>query len=138
MGCISSKNVVAKAYSPSPTMVEISEAIHSSTRGHSGLMILDSKTNSENERNNKFKKNSSKRSNGAFSLRLGLVQRNVVAEQNAVGWPPWLTAVAAEAIQGWIPLKADSFQKLEKVITGSVMFLVFFCCSILKLLGLCP
>lgn len=139
MGCISSKNVVARAYSPSPTMVEISESIRASSRGHSGLTILDSKGNVDNERNNnsniKIKKNSSKKSNGSFSLRHGLVHRNVEAEQNAVGWPPWLTAVAAEAIQGWIPLKADSFQKLEKVtiiiiiiiITLVFMFLMLFC-----------
>ncbi|XP_022634195.1 protein IMPAIRED IN BABA-INDUCED STERILITY 1-like [Vigna radiata var. radiata] len=123
MGCISSKNVVARAYSPSPTMVEISESIRASSRGHSGLTILDSKGNVDNERNNnsniKIKKNSSKKSNGSFSLRHGLVHRNVEAEQNAVGWPPWLTAVAAEAIQGWIPLKADSFQKLEKIGQGT-------------------
>ncbi|WVZ13382.1 hypothetical protein V8G54_010948 [Vigna mungo] len=123
MGCISSKNVVARAYSPSPTMVEISEPIRASSRGHSGLTILDSKGNVDNERNNnsniKIKKNSSKKSNGSFSLRHGLIHRNVEAEQNAVGWPPWLTAVAAEAIQGWIPLKADSFQKLEKIGQGT-------------------
>jgi hypothetical protein len=34
----------------------------------------------------------------------------------AAGWPSWLSAVAAEAIQGWIPLKADNFQKLEQVL----------------------
>lgn len=31
------------------------------------------------------------------------------------GWPSWLTSVAGEAINGWIPRKADSFQKLDKV-----------------------
>lgn len=30
------------------------------------------------------------------------------------GWPSWLTAVAAEAIAGWIPRTADSFHKLDK------------------------
>ncbi|CAJ1947049.1 unnamed protein product [Sphenostylis stenocarpa] len=119
MGCISSKNVVAKAYSPSPTVVASSNGFPTSTKGHSALMILDSKTVSEDERNNKFKKNSSKKSNGSLTLRLGLVQRNVEAEQNAAGWPPWLTTVAAEAIQGWIPLKADYFQKLEKIGQGT-------------------
>jgi len=129
MGCISSKSVVAKAYSPSPTRVEVSETNRSSSRGRSGLKILDSKANLDNERNNKFKKNSSKKSNGAFNLRVGLAQRSVEAEQNAVGWPPWLTAVAAEAIQGWVPLKADSFQKLEKVIT-EILFMFFLLCFI--------
>ncbi|RDX81586.1 Protein IMPAIRED IN BABA-INDUCED STERILITY 1, partial [Mucuna pruriens] len=116
MGCINSKNAVAGALSPSPAMVDIAETVPASTRDHSGLHGYEPKTGSEDERNNKFKKNSSKKSGGSFNFRLGLAQRHVEAEQNAAGWPPWLTAAAAEAIQGWIPLKADSFQKLEKVL----------------------
>jgi len=40
------------------------------------------------------------------------------------GWPSWLTAVAAEAIAGWIPCKADSFHKLDKA--GISHFLIPF------------
>jgi hypothetical protein len=50
------------------------------------------------------------------SFRLRSLRKSLEGEQVAAGWPPWLSAVAAEAIQGWIPLKADSFQKLEKVL----------------------
>lgn len=35
--------------------------------------------------------------------------------QVVAGWPSWLASVAGEAINGWIPRKADSFEKLEKV-----------------------
>lgn len=35
--------------------------------------------------------------------------------QVVAGWPSWLTAVAGEAINGWVPRKADSFEKLDKV-----------------------
>lgn len=31
------------------------------------------------------------------------------------GWPSWLSAVAGDAIQGWIPRRADTFEKLDKV-----------------------
>lgn len=48
-------------------------------------------------------------------MRLGLSHRFVEAEQNAAGWPSWLTSVAGEAIHGWVPLKTDSFEKLDKV-----------------------
>ncbi|RYR11762.1 hypothetical protein Ahy_B04g069275 isoform D [Arachis hypogaea] len=30
------------------------------------------------------------------------------------GWPSWLAAVAGEAINGWIPRRADSFEKFDK------------------------
>ncbi|KAG5129438.1 hypothetical protein JHK84_035835 [Glycine max] len=114
MGCISSKNAVARTCSPSPAVLDIAEPNPAYAKGHSWLTVLESKTGSEDERSNsKFRKNSSKKSSGSFSF------RHVEAEQNAAGWPPWLIATAAEAIQGWIPLKADSFQKLEKIGEGT-------------------
>ncbi|KAL2586178.1 hypothetical protein AAZV13_13G039100 [Glycine max] len=114
MGCISSKNAVARTCSPSPAVLDIAEPNPAYAKGHSWLPVLESKTGSEDERSNsKFRKNSSKKSSGSFSF------RHVEAEQNAAGWPPWLIATAAEAIQGWIPLKADSFQKLEKIGEGT-------------------
>ncbi|KAM7251947.1 hypothetical protein ACFE04_023830 [Oxalis oulophora] len=39
--------------------------------------------------------------------------------QVVAGWPTWLTAVAGEAINGWVPRKADSFEKLEKIGQGT-------------------
>lgn len=36
-------------------------------------------------------------------------------EQADAGWPPWLTSVAGEAIKGWLPRSADSYEKLKKV-----------------------
>ncbi|KAK7381273.1 hypothetical protein VNO78_33844 [Psophocarpus tetragonolobus] len=119
MGCISSKSVVSGACSPSPVVFEIAESGFISNKVHSRLTILESKTSSDDERNKKLKRKNSKKSNESFSFKLGLPQKYVEAEQNAAGWPPWLIASAAEAIQGWIPLKADSFQKLEKIGQGT-------------------
>ncbi|KAM0835494.1 hypothetical protein ACQ4PT_062895 [Festuca glaucescens] len=53
------------------------------------------------------------------SFRLRSLRNSLEGEQVAAGWPSWLSAVAAEAIQGWIPLKADNFQKLEQVGQGT-------------------
>ncbi|KAK1567683.1 hypothetical protein Q3G72_015184 [Acer saccharum] len=39
--------------------------------------------------------------------------------QVVAGWPSWLTAVAGEAINGWVPRKADSFEKLDKIGQGT-------------------
>ncbi|KAL0651107.1 hypothetical protein Bca4012_093798 [Brassica carinata] len=39
--------------------------------------------------------------------------------QVVAGWPSWLASVAGEAINGWIPRKADSFEKLEKIGQGT-------------------
>ncbi|XP_051128752.1 probable serine/threonine-protein kinase At1g09600 [Andrographis paniculata] len=41
-------------------------------------------------------------------------------EHIAAGWPPWLAAAAAgEAVRGWVPRKATSFEILEKVGHGT-------------------
>ncbi|RZC73388.1 hypothetical protein C5167_048867 [Papaver somniferum] len=45
--------------------------------------------------------------------------RSMEAEQAAAGWPSWLTAVAGEAIKGWVPRRADSFEKLDKIGQGT-------------------
>ncbi|KAH0716260.1 hypothetical protein KY284_009165 [Solanum tuberosum] len=42
-----------------------------------------------------------------------------MGELGAAGWPSWLTSVAAEAIQGWLPRSADSFEKLNKIGQGT-------------------
>ncbi|KAJ6416249.1 hypothetical protein OIU84_004954 [Salix udensis] len=39
--------------------------------------------------------------------------------QVVAGWPSWLTAVAGEAINGWVPRRADSFEKLDKIGQGT-------------------
>lgn len=51
----------------------------------------------------------------SVSFRLGNLHKYVEGEQVAAGWPAWLSAVAGEAIQGWVPLRSDTFEKLEKV-----------------------
>jgi len=47
--------------------------------------------------------------------RLSNPPKHLQGEQVAVGWPPWLTAVCGKALSGWIPRKADTFEKIDKV-----------------------
>jgi len=48
--------------------------------------------------------------------RLYSITRGEKGVQVLAGWPSWLSAVAGEAISGWIPRRADSFEKLDKAI----------------------
>nr|DAD31357.1 TPA_asm: hypothetical protein HUJ06_010208 [Nelumbo nucifera] len=129
MGCITSKQAVSvtPAFDHSGAFRDNGSGVSaSSLRNRSGLVEL------ENKKKKKKKAESgdaaselgeSKRgsSNGgdSFSLRLGNLPKYVEGEQVAAGWPAWLSAVAGEAIQGWVPLKADSFEKLEKIGQGT-------------------
>lgn len=47
--------------------------------------------------------------------RISSVSNGERGAQVMAGWPSWLASVAGEAINGWIPRKPDSFEKLEKV-----------------------
>ncbi|XP_076934970.1 putative serine/threonine-protein kinase At1g54610 [Bidens hawaiensis] len=47
------------------------------------------------------------------------IPKAVVGEQVVAGWPSWLAEVAGEAINGWLPRKADTFEKLDKIGQGT-------------------
>ncbi|KAK9152771.1 hypothetical protein Sjap_000251 [Stephania japonica] len=47
------------------------------------------------------------------------VPKAAEGEHVAAGWPPWLASVAGEAIRGWVPRRADSFEKLDKIGQGT-------------------
>lgn len=49
----------------------------------------------------------------------GMIPKSVEGEQVAAGWPSWLATVAGEAIKGWVPRRADSFEKLDKIGQGT-------------------
>ncbi|KAI0518662.1 hypothetical protein KFK09_006098 [Dendrobium nobile] len=51
--------------------------------------------------------------------RTGSIPGQAVGEQVAAGWPQWLSEVAGEAIKGWTPRRADSFEKLAKIGQGT-------------------
>ncbi|KAK6230567.1 hypothetical protein QUC31_002085 [Theobroma cacao] len=50
---------------------------------------------------------------------MGSVPKATEGEQVAAGWPAWLATVAGEAIRGWVPRRADSFEKLDKIGQGT-------------------
>ncbi|XP_010475001.1 PREDICTED: probable serine/threonine-protein kinase At1g54610 [Camelina sativa] len=44
---------------------------------------------------------------------------DVERKQVAAGWPTWLVTVAGEALVGWTPRRANTFEKLEKIGQGT-------------------
>ncbi|RZC91066.1 hypothetical protein C5167_028900 [Papaver somniferum] len=44
---------------------------------------------------------------------------NLQGEQVAAGWPIWLVSVASEAIHGWTPIPAHTFEKLHQISRGA-------------------
>ncbi|CDP08611.1 unnamed protein product [Coffea canephora] len=51
--------------------------------------------------------------------RLGNPPKHKYGEQVAAGWPSWLSAHVGEAIDGWLPRRADTFEKIDKIGSGT-------------------
>ncbi|KAG1342021.1 hypothetical protein COCNU_05G002500 [Cocos nucifera] len=126
MGCVASK----KAVSVTPAM-DSSGVLRDHRRG-SGAVLASSSSRrhrAEEERLEKEEEGDrrepgdsgkvSVKSTNSGIFRLGSLPRSVQGEQVAAGWPAWLSAVAGEAIQGWVPRSSDSFEKLEKIGQGT-------------------
>ncbi|KAJ6753108.1 CELL DIVISION PROTEIN KINASE [Salix koriyanagi] len=74
---------------------------------------------SSNHGNNKRLRKRRSSGSGSISFKLGFSSRNVAVEQIAAGWPSWLSAAAGEAVHGWVPLRAEAFEKLDKIGQGT-------------------
>lgn len=53
------------------------------------------------------------------SLSIRSMPKGIEGEQVVAGWPSWLVEVAGEAINGWLPRRADTFEKLDKIGQGT-------------------
>ena len=130
MGCVTSKQAVSVTPALDHSGVIRDNAVFGSGRSRgSGLGEMEKKKRNESglsgsELGESGRASSNGHGGESVSFRLGNLQKYVEGEQVAAGWPVWLSAVAAEAIHGWVPLSADSFEKLEKVY--SLLFLYLY------------
>ncbi|MBA0854229.1 hypothetical protein Goshw_027843 [Gossypium schwendimanii] len=51
--------------------------------------------------------------------RLSNLPKHLRGEQVASGWPSWLSDACGEALNGWIPRRADTFEKIDKIGSGT-------------------
>ncbi|XP_072973190.1 protein IMPAIRED IN BABA-INDUCED STERILITY 1-like isoform X2 [Typha angustifolia] len=119
MGCVASK----KAISVTPA-VDSSGVSGESRRVPEALSASSSRRCRGGERSSEGKRDgdvgeTEESRASSRRIRLQNLHKYLEGEQVAAGWPGWLSAVAGEAIQGWIPLKADNYEKLEKVGQGT-------------------
>ncbi|CAM8995760.1 unnamed protein product [Rhodiola kirilowii] len=53
------------------------------------------------------------------SLSKRVVPKGIDGERVAAEWPLWLVEAAPEAVHGWVPRRADTFEKLAKIGQGT-------------------
>ncbi|KAK7263667.1 hypothetical protein RJT34_31261 [Clitoria ternatea] len=90
--------------------------------GHVKASLIDKKANGSvqlyHDHNNK-KKIEKPELTAIDHIGLVRVPKATEGEQVAAGWPAWLTSVAGEAIKGWIPRSANTFERLHKIGQGT-------------------
>ncbi|CAM8978193.1 unnamed protein product [Rhodiola kirilowii] len=116
MGCVNSKK---QAVTVTPA---VDSSSRFSSRRRSLLVLAGEEVKKELEEGKSEKKvvvNDLGCTSEPLSFRLRNLHKYVEGEQVAAGWPAWLSAVAGEAIHGWLPLRPDAFEKLEKIGQGT-------------------
>ncbi|XP_057995491.1 protein IMPAIRED IN BABA-INDUCED STERILITY 1 isoform X1 [Hevea brasiliensis] len=124
MGCVSSKQTVSVTpafdHSGGLNSGRIRVGLENDKASHKSYGSSNHKKNGELSCGSELGESGRASSNSeSLSFRLRNLQKYIEGEQVAAGWPAWLSAVAGEAIQGWVPLKADAFEKLEKIGQGT-------------------
>ncbi|KAK6920926.1 Protein kinase domain [Dillenia turbinata] len=125
MGCVTSKQAVTITPAIEHSGAFKENGVVGSGRKRDGyvaeIVKKEKKKSSENVNMNELSELCRFSGGGGESLsfRLGNLNKYVEGEHVAAGWPAWLSAVAGEAIHGWIPLRADAFEKLEKIGQGT-------------------
>ncbi|KAK4755475.1 hypothetical protein SAY87_009232 [Trapa incisa] len=73
----------------------------------------------EESDHHKPSRESRQRSRQNANPRIQNVPKQSRAEQVAAGWPSWLTEICGEALRGWVPRRANTFEKIDKIGQGT-------------------
>ncbi|PON95699.1 Serine/threonine protein kinase [Trema orientale] len=87
---------------------------HRSVSAVDGAAVRAKKEETERQR-----RTTNKRSSGEFPASEHRKPRPEPFLSNQQGWPSWLLAAAGDAIQGWTPRRANSFERLAKIGQGT-------------------
>ncbi|XP_062176169.1 probable serine/threonine-protein kinase At1g54610 [Alnus glutinosa] len=119
MGCVFGREVSAR---PSSVEEERNEEVRAERAERAEAEVCEA-PNGGNRKENEDEERSvrSRRRSGRPrpNPRLSNPPKHLHGEQVAAGWPSWLSAVAGEAINGWTPRRADTFEKLDKIGQGT-------------------
>ncbi|XP_066358705.1 probable serine/threonine-protein kinase At1g09600 isoform X1 [Miscanthus floridulus] len=117
MGCLCSKGAKddANATSGRRTPSRKSDSAADAVSNNGGTAVLNAKTKEKLSGGEKVVVALDARISSGNNAELnGLSGEHVVT-----GWPSWLINVAPKAVEGWLPRRADSFEKLAKIGQGT-------------------
>ncbi|CAN1348088.1 Probable serine/threonine-protein kinase At1g54610 [Linum perenne] len=132
MGCVFGREVSSGVVSESKEVTSTNLSAQSS-RNLDNVSVTKTDTNIETSQNEESQKEDNevvaveskkprgerRRKSSRPNPRLSNPPKHIHGEQVAAGWPPWLSAVCGEALNGWIPRRADTFEKIDKIGSGT-------------------
>uniref|UniRef100_A0A1J3G4Z4 Putative serine/threonine-protein kinase n=1 Tax=Noccaea caerulescens TaxID=107243 RepID=A0A1J3G4Z4_NOCCA len=129
MGCVFGRE--ASSVTTTTTTTSEPKLAKSSTSNAAGETVQVSKSKSkgapvqvvekkhEEETANRYRKSRGDGRRSKPNPRLSNPSKHWRGEQVAAGWPSWLSDACGEALNGWIPRKADTFEKIDKIGQGT-------------------
>ncbi|XP_010470362.1 PREDICTED: probable serine/threonine-protein kinase At1g54610 isoform X1 [Camelina sativa] len=124
MGCVFGREAAATS---EPKQAKSSKA--SGVEGESSVQVTNKRSNgavsevvekkNEEENGDKERKSKGDRRRSKPNPRLSNPSKHWRGEQVAAGWPSWLSDACGEALNGWVPRKADTFEKIDKIGQGT-------------------
>ncbi|KAK8605191.1 hypothetical protein V6N13_082642 [Hibiscus sabdariffa] len=82
-------------------------------------VVVENEGTQEEEKANGKRKQRVERRKSKPDPRLSNIPKHLRGEQVAAGWPSWLSDACGEALNGWIPRRADTFEKIDKIGSGT-------------------
>ncbi|XP_022937669.1 probable serine/threonine-protein kinase At1g54610 [Cucurbita moschata] len=119
MGCINSREVASRNLADSEDKKEKSSEFGDDLERKEADAAVVDVTQKEGHGHGAQPLTKEQRRKSKPNPRLSNLPKQSQGEQVAAGWPSWLTAVCGEALSGWIPRKADTFEKIDKIGQGT-------------------
>lgn len=126
MGCVLGREVSSGIVSESKEVKELNvesrrkiESVSVTKTDTSSVVEIQNEETQKEEKVEGDKKPRGERRRSRPNPRLSNPPKHLRGEQVAAGWPPWLSAVCGEALNGWIPRRADTFEKIDKIGSGT-------------------
>ncbi|KAL4324251.1 hypothetical protein GQ457_11G015560 [Hibiscus cannabinus] len=83
------------------------------------VVEVENKVGQEEEKSDGERKQRGQRRRSKPNPSSGNIPKHLLGEQVAAGWPAWLSDACGEALNGWIPRRADTFEKIDKIGSGT-------------------
>ncbi|OMO98919.1 hypothetical protein COLO4_13625 [Corchorus olitorius] len=125
MGCVLgrevSSGIVSESRESKTASFESNRKVEnvSVSKNDSSVVEVENEGAQKEEKADGERKQRGERRRSKPNPRFGNVPKHSRGEQVAAGWPQWLSDACGEALNGWIPRRADTFEKIDKIGSGT-------------------